>query len=220
MGAPVSRTEITTLNRVPRENLIEKLIFEQNVKEALECVMQLAGEIAFSSIGKGQCNSHRREISFWSAWLTSGTIVFLKTEWVSTWLVKEITQPNHRKPYSHCKDFGFSEWDEGILEGFNGEMLSSVQLLRHVRLFVTPWTATCQASLFITNYQRLLKLMPIDSVMPSNHLILCSPSHPAFNLSLHQGLFQWVSSSHQVAKLLELQLQHQSFQWIFRTEFL
>ena len=117
MGVPVNRTEITTLNRVFRENLIEKLIFEQNIKEAWECVMQLAGEIAFSSIGKGQCNSHRREISFWSAWLTSGTIVFLKTEWVSSWLVKEITQTNHRKPYSHCKDFGFSEWDEGILEG-------------------------------------------------------------------------------------------------------
>ena len=42
----------------------------------------------------------------------------------------------------------------------------------------------------------------------------------ALNLSQHQGLFQWVSSSHQVAKQLEFQLQHQSFQWIFRTDFL
>ena len=49
---------------------------------------------------------------------------------------------------------------------------------------------------------------------------LSSPSPPAFNLSQHQGLFQGVSSSHQVARLLELQLQHQSFQWIFRTDFL
>ena len=47
-----------------------------------------------------------------------------------------------------------------------------------------------------------------------------SPSPPTFNLSQHQGLFQWVSSSHQVAKVLEFQLQHQSFQWIFRTDFL
>ena len=54
----------------------------------------------------------------------------------------------------------------------------------------------------------------------SNHLILCHPPPPAFSLSQHQGLFQWVGSSHQVAKVLELQLQHQSFQWIFRTEFL
>ena len=53
--------------------------------------------------------------------------------------------------------------------------LSSVQLLSHVRLFVTPWTAACQASLSITNSQSVLKLMSIESVMPSNHLILCHP---------------------------------------------
>ena len=47
-----------------------------------------------------------------------------------------------------------------------------------------------------------------------------SPSPPAFNLSQHQGLFQWVSSSHQVPKVLEFQLKLQSFQWIFRTDFL
>ena len=62
--------------------------------------------------------------------------------------------------------------------------------------------------------------MSIESVMPSNHLILSSPSPPAFNLSQDQGLFKWGSSSHQVAKVLEFQLQHQSFQWIFRTDFL
>ena len=49
---------------------------------------------------------------------------------------------------------------------------------------------------------------------------LSSPSPPAFYLSQHQGLFKWVSSSHQVAKILELQLQHQSFQWTPRTDFL
>ena len=52
---------------------------------------------------------------------------------------------------------------------------SSVQLLSHVQLFVTPWTATCQASLFITNSESLFKLMSIELVMPSNHLILCCP---------------------------------------------
>ena len=52
---------------------------------------------------------------------------------------------------------------------------SSVQSLIRVRLFATPWTAACQASLFITKSQSLLKLMSIDSVMPSNHLILCRP---------------------------------------------
>ena len=215
---------------------------------------------------------------------------------------------------------------------------SSVQLLCHVWLSATPWTVACQASLSITNSWSLLRLMSIELVMPSNHLILCHPllflpsifprirvfsnesalrirwpkywnfsfnispssehpglisfrmdwldllavqgtlksllqhhsskasifwhsvfftvqlSHPymttgktialtrrtfvgkvmsllfnilsrlvitflpAFNLSQHQGLFQGVSSSHQVAKLLEFQ--RQSFQWIFRIDFL
>ena len=57
-----------------------------------------------------------------------------------------------------------------------------------------------------------------DAIQPSYPL--SSPSPPAFNLSQHQGLFKWVSSSHQVAKILEFQLQHQAFQWIFRTDFL
>ena len=52
---------------------------------------------------------------------------------------------------------------------------TSVQSLSHVRLFVTPWTAAHQGSLSITNSQSLLKLLSIESVMPSNHLILCCP---------------------------------------------
>ena len=59
------------------------------------------------------------------------------------------------------------------------QMDSSVQSLSRVRLFVTPWTAARQASLSITNSRSLLKLMSIESVMPSNHLILC---HPLFLL--------------------------------------
>ena len=55
------------------------------------------------------------------------------------------------------------------------EAVQSVQLCSHVRLFVTPWTAARQASLSITNSQSLLKLRSIESVMPSNHLILCHP---------------------------------------------
>ena len=85
-----------------------------------------------------------------------------------------------------------------------------------------PMDAACQTSLSITNSQSLLRLLHIESVgdviQPSHPL--SSPSPPVFNLSQHQGLFQWVSSSPQVAKVLELQLQHQSFQWIFRTDFL
>ena len=177
-------------------------------------------------------------------------------------------------------------------------LVSSVQFLSHVCLYVTPWITACQAFLSITNSWSLLRLMSIESVMPSNHLILChpfvlppsifssirvfsnesflcirwpkywsfsfsinpsnefssvqslshvrlcdtmnhripglpvhhqiseftqthvlwvgdaiqpshplsSPSPPAFNLSQHQGLLKWVSSSHQVAKVLQFQL--------------
>ena len=81
----------------------------------------------------------------------------------------------------------------------------------------TPWIPASQASLSITNSWSSLKLMSIHLAMHSNHLISSSPFPPAFNLFQCQGLFQWVSS-HEVAKVLELQ--HQSFQWIFRTNFL
>ena len=96
---------------------------------------------------------------------------------------------------------------------------SSVQIHHSVMSdSATPWTAACQASLSITNSRSLLKLMSIEAVMLSNHLILCHPFSSCLHLSQHQGLFKWVSSSHQVAKVLEFQ--HKSFQWIFRTDFL
>ena len=57
--------------------------------------------------------------------------------------------------------------------GLDEVQVSSVQLLSHVQLFVTPWSVACQASLSITNFRSLLKLTSIKSVVPSNHLILC-----------------------------------------------
>ena len=96
----------------------------------------------------------------------------------------------------------------------DSSLFSSVQSLSCVRLFVIPRTAERQASLSVTKSRSLLKLMSIETVMPS-----IQPSHPlsppstlALNLSQLQGLFQGASSSQQVAKVLELQLQHQSFQ--------
>ena len=93
-----------------------------------------------------------------------------------------------------------------------------LQSLSRVQLFATPWIAACQASL----------PSPTPRVYPNScplsqwcHPIISSsvvPFSSAFNLSQHQGLFKWVSSSHQVAKVLEFQLQ--SFQWTFRTDFL
>ena len=103
---------------------------------------------------------------------------------------------------------------------FNNSM-SSVQSLSCVRLFATPWIAACQASLSITNSWSSLKLTSIESVIPSSHLILCRPLlllipiPPSIN-----SLFQWVNSSHEVAKVLEFQLQHHSFWRTPRTDLL
>ena len=78
---------------------------------------------------------------------------------------------------------------------------------------VTPWTAAHQASLSINQLPELTQThvhQVGDAIQPPQPL--SSPSPPALNVSQHQGLFQGVSSSHQVAKVLEFQLQHQSFQ--------
>ena len=64
---------------------------------------------------------------------------------------------------------------EILLHTFSFANIKKVQLLSCIQLFVTPWTAECQASLSITNSQSLLKFMYIESVTPSNHLILCHP---------------------------------------------
>ena len=81
---------------------------------------------------------------------------------------------------SSCSSSGHScsgrKWGLGHqFIGSSGLQFSSVQLLTHVRFSTTPWTAAHQASLSITNSQSLLKLMSIESVMPSNHLTLCRP---------------------------------------------
>ena len=85
-------------------------------------------------------------------------------------------------------------------------IINSVQLLSRVRLFATPWSSARQASLSITNSRSSLRLTSIESVMPSSHLILSSPSPLAPNPSKHQSLFQWVNTSNEVAKVLEFQL--------------
>ena len=79
--------------------------------------------------------------------------------------------------------------DAKILNKILADKSSSVQLLSSVRLFVTPWIAACQASLSITNSPSLLKLMPIESVMPSSHLILCHPLLPCPQALAASGSF-------------------------------
>ena len=88
-------------------------------------------------------------------------------------------------------------------------------------LTLNPWTAARQASLSFTVSWSLLKLMSIESVMLSSHLILCRPLLLLPSVFPSTRVFsKWVNSSHQVAKVVELQLQHQSFQWRFRVDFL
>ena len=89
-------------------------------------------------------------------------------------------------------------------------------------IFAIPWTTAHQASLSFTISQSLRKLMSIESVMPSNHLVLCH------SLLLLPSVFPSIKvfsndstlPSNQVGKVLELQLQHQSFQWLFPIDFL
>ena len=102
----------------------------------------------------------------------------------------------------------------------SSSQFSSFQLLSCVWLFATAWTATHQASLSITNSQSLLKLMSIESVMPSNHLILCHPLSSCLQSFPASQSFQMSQVFTSGGQRIGVQLQHQSFQWIFRTDFL
>ena len=97
-------------------------------------------------------------------------------------------------------------------QAVKNDQFNSVQSLIHVQLFVTPWTAARQASLSITNSQNLLKLMFIESEMPSNHPILSCPLLLLPSVFPSIRVFSRINSLHQVSKVLELQLQHHSFQ--------
>ena len=99
---------------------------------------------------------------------------------------------------------------------------SSIQFTQSCPTLCNPMD--CSTPGFPVHYQLLefaqTYVHRVSNAIQPSHL-LSSPSPPTtFNLSQHQGLFQWVRSSHQVAKVLEIQLQRQSFQWIFRTDFL
>ena len=104
-----------------------------------------------------------------------------------------------------------------IAFGFGCRINQSVQF----SAVTQSWPTLCDPMNCSTPGIPVHHLSIIKSVMPSKHLILChSLLLPPSIFSQHQGLFQWVSSSHQMAKVLEFQLQHQSFQWTFRADFL
>ena len=118
--------------------------------------------------------------------------------WLMTGTVTELVIHN-RSEFAHPNEYYISGV---LLIGY----FVVVQSLSCFWIFGTYWTAARQAPLTFTISWSLLRLISIELVMPSNHLILSPPPPPAFNLSQHQHLFQWVSSSHWVVKILELQL--------------
>ena len=134
--------------------------------------------------------------------LTGGTIIFLQIRWSRC--------SSHPSLPSSRADTGRVRVLEG--KGVNKHEASSVQLLSHVQLFATPWTAACQASLSITNSPSLLKLMSIELVMPSNHLIFC---HPLLPPSIFPSIRVFSSESVlciRWPKDWEFQHQHRAFQ--------
>ena len=156
----------------------------------------------------------------------------LGTSWQFSWSYTRNLRPNNSTPryipkrneticsqknlyvniYNRCihnrKSLEITQYPSIVIPLCHG--ISSVQ-----SLFAMPWTEAHQASLFITNCQSPPKPMSIELVMPSNHLILCRP------LLFLPSIFPSIRVfSCQVAKVLEFQLQHQSFQWTPRTDLL
>ena len=110
-----------------------------------------------------------------------------------------------KKPNTLLKQFILNRHEQSTLDVVRS--FSSVQSLRHVRLFATPWITACQASLCITNSRSSLRLMTIKSVMPSSHLILCHPLLllPPIPLSIrvfsNESIFAWGGQSTGVSAL-------------------
>ena len=124
--------------------------------------------------------------------------------------------------FSRCAPWASSMSILGSMkEGATLASASSVQLLSRVRFSATPWITARQASLSITNSRSLLRLMSIESVVPSSHLILCLPLLLLSPIPPSTRVFYNESTLHKRwPKVLELRLQHQSFQWTPRTDLL
>ena len=131
---------------------------------------------------------------------------------LSSIISRTITAWSNANAYFQCLVHSIYTTNISWIDGYMMDMFSSV---------TQSWTVAHHASLSITNSWSSPKFMSIESVMPSNHLILCCPLF--FLPSIFPKIrifFQWVRSSHQVAKVLEFQIQHQSFQWTLRTDLL
>ena len=134
---------------------------------------------------------------------------------------------NHLGSFKNLEYLGLTPRDYNLIDvgvwpaqEVGGMFLSNrLSSFSRVQLFATLWTAALQASLSFAISRSLLRLMSFESVMPSNHI---SFSVPALLLlpSIFPSVRVFSSELAQLAQILELQLQHQSFQWIFRVDFL
>ena len=160
--------------------------------------------------------------------------IFIKHEYFIIWLVMKFDSSFQVESYFFQRKLNYRKWNKNICHWITKvcfiilcswgihwcHLFSWVPCCYSVKLCPSlSHPMNCSTPCFPvlhTVSQSLLKLMSIESVMPSNHLILCHPPSSALSCSQHQGPFLWVGSSLQVAKVLELQPHHQSFQWIFR----
>ena len=137
---------------------------------------------------------------------------------------------NLRKPNTHCNTIISKAWKQPkcpLADGWTNNMwhMSTIEYCCfcsatcHVLIFVTSWTTACQTFLSFTISWSLPRFMSIELVMLSNHLFIFLPLLPSMFLSI-RVFFQWVTSLHQVAKILDLLFQNQYFQWKFRVVFL
>ena len=151
-----------------------------------------------------------------SSWPSDQTCIscisFIVRQMLYHWAMRETKIIMNKKT---CKLVYFNLFWKQIGMKMYIHILVVVQSLSHVWLLANPWTAAHQASLSITNSGSLFKLMSIELVMPSNHLILCVSFSSCLQSFPASRFFQWVSSLHQVAKVSEFQLQ-----WMYRTDFL
>ena len=157
----------------------------------------------------------------WEAWHAAVYGITNSRTWLSDWTTTTFKQ--HYNVKQICKNLcnlgnNFDKWGSRqkvlilltiflclfFYPPFDGHLrflasllisVQSVQPLSRVWLFATQWIAACQASLSITNTQSSLKLLSIDSGMPSSHLILCHPLLLLPQSLVHQSLFQWVNST-------------------------
>ena len=169
---------------------------------------------------------HKKSKNKTNIWSSKSTLGYISRKKKKTLIWKDTCTPmflaalcTRAKIWKQPKCPLAEEWVEH--SGYN-RIFSSVQSLSRVWLLATPWTLCSMTGLPVHHQTLEFTQTQVhqvsDAIQPSHPLL--SPSPPALNLSQHQGLFKWVRSLHQVAKVLEFQFQHQSFQWTLRTDLL